>query len=61
MKRGPKKDEKCATCGLRRSEHTQPIGENCGAIIYVDQCADPPWKKGLIRVVMCQRFKRKKK
>ena len=55
----PKKSEPCVTCGLPRSEHALPIfGDECGAIIDVHQCADPPGKKGLIRVVMCRRFKK---
>ena len=62
MKRGPKKDEKCATCGFRRSEHTQPIfGDKCGVIIGVHWCPDAPGKKGLICLLMCRRFKGKKK
>ena len=55
-------DDMCTTCGLPRSRHTQSIfGERYGAIIDVHWCADTPGKKGLIRVVMCRRFKSRKK
>ena len=58
----PKKDEKCATCGFPRSEHALPIwGEMRGAFVGVHWCADAPGKRGLICLVMCRRFKRRKK
>ena len=58
----PKKDEKCVTCGFLRNEHMLPIwGDKRGMIIGVHWCADAPGKRGLICLLTCTGFKKRKK